>query len=116
MNDFDLDARLKSIPLPEIPDDYWAHFPAQVRWNLHRRAPAPAVRKRCLPSLAWKLSASFGALVVGLLVLTPSLKMASHVVFQKEQFVRHQLAALPHQLRLIMTDEHGLHYLVAEKE
>lgn len=116
MNDFELEARLKSIPLPERPEDYWENFPAQVRWNLRHSAPAPAVRESWLPQFSWKFGVSFACLIVGVVILSQPLKAASNVISQKEQSVRQQLAALPSQLRVFMADEHGLHYLVAEKE
>jgi hypothetical protein len=47
--------------------------------------------------------------------LSQPLEAASNAIFQKEQSVRQQLAALPRGLRVLMADEHGLHYLVAEK-
>jgi hypothetical protein len=116
MNDFDLDAKLKSVPLPERSEEYWHDFPSQVRWQLHRSPPVQPVHERWLPSFAWKFGVSFAGLVIGLLVLSQPLKAASCAFFQKEQFVRQQLAALPSHLRVFMADEHGLHYLIAEQE
>jgi hypothetical protein len=116
MNRFDLDTKLKSVPLPERSEAYWENFPAQVRWNLHRAALPPEANENWLPQLAWKFGVSVACLVVGLLVLSQPLKAASGAIFQKEQFVRQQLAAIPSQLRVFMADEHGLHHLIAEKE
>jgi hypothetical protein len=116
MNDFELDAKLRSVRPPERTEEYWNDFPSQVRWQLRRAAPATEIRENWLPQFAWKFGAGFACLVIGLLVLSQPLKAASGVVFQKDQFVRQQLAALPGHLRVLMADEHGLHYLVAEKE
>jgi hypothetical protein len=116
MNDFDLDAKLKSVPVPERSEDYWGNFPVQVRFQLRRAAPPQEIRESWLPRFAWSIGTSFACLVIGLLVLSQPLKAASSAIFQKEQFVRQQLAAIPGQLRVLMADEHGLHYLVAEKE
>ena len=116
MNNFDLEAKLKSVPLPERPDEYWNDFPSRVRWQLPRTAPQPEACESWLPQFAWKFGVSFACLIVGLLVLSQPVKSASAAIFQKEQFVRHQLAALPSQLRVLMANEHGLHYLVAERE
>jgi hypothetical protein len=115
MNDFDLDAKLKSVPSPARSEDYWENFPAQVRFQLRRAATTPEIRESWLPQLAWKFGASLAGLVAGLLVLSQPLEAASNAIFQKEQSVRQQLAALPRGLRVLMADEHGLHYLVAEK-
>ena len=116
MNRFDLDTKLKRVPLPERSDEYWENFPSQVRLQLRRAATAAELRENWLPQLAWKFGVSVACLVVGLLVLSQPLKAASGAIFQKEQFVRQQLAAIPSQLRVFMADEHGLHHLIAEKE
>ena len=116
MNDADLNARLKRVRVPERSDDYWENFPSQVRFQLRRAAPSQEIQENRLPRFAWKVGVSFACLIVGLLVLSQPLKAASSALFQKEQFVRQQLAALPGHLRVLMADEHGLHYLVAEKD
>jgi hypothetical protein len=116
MNLADLEARLKSVRVPERAEEYWNDFPARVRGQLCRRAPVAELRVSWLPQLAWSLGAGFAGLVIGLLVLSQPLERASHALFQKEQFVRQQLAMLPSHLRVLMADEHGLHYLIAEKE
>jgi hypothetical protein len=116
LNDFDLESKLKSVPLPERSEEYWENFPAQVRWQLRRTAPEKEVRKNRLPRFAWKMSVGFACLVLGLFVLDQPLKAASCVIFKNERIIRQQLAQLPNQLRIFMADEHGLHYLIAEKE
>jgi hypothetical protein len=116
MNDFDLESKLKSVPLPERPEDYWVNFPSQVRLQLRRATSGEEVRENWLPHFAWKMSVGFSCLVLGLFVLGQPLKAASHAIFKNEAVIRQQLAELPHHLRIFMADEHGLHYLVAEKE
>jgi hypothetical protein len=116
MNDSELNAKLKSVRLPERTEEYWNDFPSRIRWQLPRVTPAPALRESWLPRFAWGMGIGFAGLVVGLLVFSQPLKIASNAIFQKEQFVRQQLAALPSHLRVLMRNEHGLHYLIAEKE
>jgi hypothetical protein len=116
MNDFELDAKLKGIPLPERPEAYWENFPAQLRWQLRQPAPVPGGCNNGLPRFAWRFGVGFACLVIGLLVLSQPLKAATSAIFQKEKLVRQQLVALPGHLRVLMADEHGLHYLIAEKE
>ena len=116
MNDFDLEAKLKSVPLPERAEEYWENFPTRVRWQLHRAEPAPALRENLWPQFVWKISTGFACLVLGLVVLGQPMKAASGTLFKNEKLVRQQLAELPSHLRIFMADEHGLHYLVAEKE
>jgi hypothetical protein len=116
MNDSELESKLKIVPLPERPEDYWMNFPAQVRWQLRRAGPGPGVQKNRLPQLAWKMAAGFACLVLGLLVLGQPLRAASCALFKNERVIRQQLAGLPAHLRILMADEHGLHSLVAENE
>lgn len=116
MKIFDLEARLKSVPLPERSADYWENFPAQVRWQMRRAAPKHEVRESWRSGFAWGIGASLACGVIGLLVLHQPLRAASGAVFQKEQCIRQHLASIPSQLRVLMANEHGLHYLIAEKE
>ena len=116
MNDFDLDAKLKGVPLPPRSEEYWDNFPSQVRRQLHRRAPAIEACENWAPLFAWKMGLGFACLVIGLLVLNQPLKAATCAIFKNEKIIRQQLAQLPNHLRVFMADEHGLHYLIAEKE
>ncbi|HEY5233394.1 MAG TPA: hypothetical protein VIK35_07675 [Verrucomicrobiae bacterium] len=116
MNDFELQSKLKTVPLPERTEEYWEDFPARVRVELRRTAPREDLTEHGLPQFAWRLGASFACLVIGLFVLGQPLKAASNTIFKNERTIRCQLAELPHHLRVLMADEHGLHYLVAEKQ
>jgi hypothetical protein len=116
MNNSDLDAKLKSIPLPERADEYWENFPSKFRFQIRRSAPEPALRENLWPQFAWKMSTGFACLCIGLIALGQPLKAASSTLFKNERFIQQQLAQLPNHLRVFMADEHGLHYLVTEKE
>lgn len=116
MNDFELDAKLKSVCPPERSKEYWNDFPSRVRWQLPRSASLPELRESWLPSFIWKFGWSFAGLLAGLLIFDQPLKAASCAISQKEQFIRQQLAELPGHLRLLMANEHGLHYLIVEPE
>ena len=116
MNNFDLESKLKSVRVPERTEDYWENFPAQVRVQLPRARSVHELRESRLPQFAWSFGLGLACVLVSLLVFNTPLKAASCAFSQKENFVRQQLAALPHRLQTLMADEHGLHYLVAEKE
>lgn len=116
MNHFDLEAKLKSVPLPERPEEYWEKFPTEVRFQLRRSQPESASRENLWPQFAWKLGTGFACLFIGMIALGQPLKAASGTLFKNERFIRQQLAQLPNHLRIFMADEHGLHYLIAEKE
>jgi hypothetical protein len=113
MNDFELESKLKSVPVPERSEDYWENFPSQVRRQLRRTTPEQVVRENRLPQFAWKMSVGFACLVLVLFVLDQPLKAASGAIFKNERIIRQQLAELPNHLRVFMADEHGMDYLVA---
>lgn len=115
MNDFDLDSKLKSVPLPERSQDYWDNFPAQVRWQLRRTAPQPEACESW-PRFAWGMGIGLACLVTGLFMLGQPWKAASSAVFKKETAIRQQIAAMPNHFRAFIADENGLHFLIAEKE
>jgi hypothetical protein len=116
MNNFDLEAKLKNVPLPERSENYWEDFPAQVRRHLRRTAPEREARENLFPQFAWKMGIGLAGLVIALLVLNQPLQAATCAIFKNERSIRQQLAQLPNHLRIFMADEHGLHYLIAEKE
>jgi len=116
MNDSDLKSKLKSVPVPERPEEYWNDFPSRVRGQLHRPAPAAELYENWLPQFAWKFAACTAGLIFGLFIFNQPLKAASTAIFKKELAMRHQLAALPQHLRVLMADDHGMYYLVADQE
>ena len=116
MNDFELESKLRAVPLPQRPDDYWEHFPAQVRANLHRAAMKPVAENLWLPRLAWA-----GGLAVILAagvwcVQCKPLQTVSTALYKNERHFRTEFAQFESRLRVLMRDEHGMHYLIAEKE
>jgi hypothetical protein len=115
MNDFDLESKLKGLSVPERPEEYWEDFPALVGRQLGR-VPAGYRRENSSPGLFRRFGLGFACLLMGLLVFSQPLKAASHAALLKEHVISRQLAALPRQFHILMADEHGLHYLVAEKE
>jgi hypothetical protein len=109
MNDFELESKLKTVRVPARTDEYWENFPSQVRFNL-RRAAEFAPRKTFLPRLAWSGAMALGVLIFALLILP-----AFQTLAKNERAFRREMAALPHQLHVLMADEHGMHYLIAEQ-
>ncbi len=110
MTDFELESKLKSVPLPARPPEYWDQFPAQVRAGL-RHAPVEfAARSSRLPTLAWRAGFALACVILAL-AAWPAFQSA----LQNERTFRREVAQLPGHLRVIMQDEHGLHYLVADQ-
>ena len=116
MNDSELQQKLKVLPVPERTEEYWNDFPQSVSRQLRRPVVRVEVDERWRTRVAWQFAASAACLFVGLLVLNQPLRAASSAVVQQEIALRHELNALPKHLRILMADEHGMHYLIADKE
>lgn len=116
MNDSDLKARLKSVPVPERSEEYWEDFPSRMRGQLRRPAPPAELEESWLPQFAWKFAAYTACFILGLFIFNQPLKAASTAIFKTELAMRHQLTALPQHLRVLMADDHGMYYLVADQE
>jgi hypothetical protein len=115
MNDFELQSRLKGVPVPERPDEYWQDFPARVTRQLRRPATSEAPEAAGFFNFAWQLVAGAACLCLCLAVLNQPLRAASSAMLQQEIALRHELNMFPKHLRILMADEHGMHYLVADK-
>jgi len=116
MNDFELQAKLKSVPVPERPEAYWNDFPARVARQLRLPAIPAESNEPWLPRFAWQIAGGAACLFVCLMALNQPLRAASSAMLQNEIALRHELKVLPNHLRILMADEHGLHYLVADKD
>jgi len=119
MNDFDLESKLRSVPVPSREEDYWESFPQRVRTQMQRPAPVTRTRRETWPlRLAWGGSIAFACLVVSLTVWCGPEQMthtASAALMQHGKSFR-ELAKISNHLRTLLQDEHGLHYLVADQE
>lgn len=114
MNDFDLESRLKSVPLPERSEEYWNDFPSQVRGQLRRQQREFPPRSVWRPRLAL---AGGLALAVTLLYVGERfhpLETASKAITRHEHKLRLQVAQVESSLRLLMFNPHGMGYLLAE--
>ena len=116
MNDFDLDSKLKSIPLPERTEEYWENFPVQVRMNFRRVRPHLAPRNLWLPRAVWAGGFALAVLLGLFYMQFHPLKTTSAAILKHETHLRMELAQFETKLRVFMQDEHGMHYLIAEKE
>jgi hypothetical protein len=110
MNDFELESKLKSVPVPSRSEEYWEHFPFSVRSQL-RVALSQPPRRSLFPQLAWG-----GAIAVALLIMTLTVWPVFQVILKNEHTIRRELSQLPHHLHVFMADEHGMHYLIADQQ
>jgi hypothetical protein len=101
--------------VPERPGEYWQHFPTRVARQLRPPAPLEASHAAALSHFIWQLAAGAACLCICLAVLNQPLRTASAAMVQKEIALRHELNLFPKHLRILMADEHGMHYLVADK-
>ena len=109
MNDFELESRLKAVPLPTRSDEYWEQFPSSVRSQLR-----PVLAARPQTTLAHRLTWSSATALAGLIFvlgLWPTLD----VMVKDARVLRRELAQLPGHLRVLMADEHGMRYLIADQ-
>jgi hypothetical protein len=109
MNDFELESRLKAVPLPTRPAEYWEQFPPGVCSQL-RPAWSARPQTSLAHRLAWNSAAALACLIFAL-ALWPTVQ----VMVKDARVVQRELVQLPRHLRVLMADEHGMHYLVADR-
>jgi hypothetical protein len=109
MNDFELESKLRSVRAPEKTDEYWQDFPVQVRSQLRRPPAVERAQTRWMPQWAWS-----SGLATACVILCLSLWPAFQTVVKGERTLQRDAARFPHQLHLLMADEHGMQYLVSE--
>jgi hypothetical protein len=109
MNDFELKSRLKAVRVPEKTDEYWQDFSGQVRSQLHRPVAVERARAPWIPQWAWSSGLALACVILSL-SLWPTLQTAA----RDERVLQRDAARFPHQLHLLMADEHGMQYLVSE--
>jgi hypothetical protein len=113
MSDFELESKLRSVRVPEKTDEYWEDFPGRVRSQLRRTQMRAAVVERAqtrwMPPWAWS-----SGLATACVLLALSLWPALQTIAKDERVLQRDAARFPHQLHLLMADEHGMQYLVSE--
>lgn len=110
MNDFELESKLKSVPLPERSEDYWENFPSQVRVQLRRARPHFTLQNVWRPRLAW---VGVFALIFVCIQFHP-LQTADAAVTKHERHFYAQLTQLDFGLHTLMLNTHGMNYLLVE--
>ena len=115
MNDFELESKLKSVRVPERPDEYWSDFPSRVRVQLPREQHEFAPQSVWRPRFAWAGSLALTAMLIFVCIQFRPLQTASAAIARHEQQLRTRLARLDAGLHVLMLDQHGMSYLVADK-
>ena len=114
MNDFDLEAKLKSVSPPGRTEDYWDNFPAQVRLNLRRAAQRPVAENLWLPRLAWAGGFALALMLAFVSIQFHPLQTASAAINKQERHFHAQLAQLDTGLHTLMLNTHGMNYLLVD--
>lgn len=108
MNDHQLEARLRMLPVPERTEDYWDAFPSRVRLQL---ISAERPSRRRVPKWGWNSGLAF-ACAISVVMMVPLFNAA----LKAERTLQRDAEKFPQNVRLLMADEHGMQYLVADRE
>ena len=110
MKDFDLDAQLQALRLPERGGEYWADFPRRVTGELRSRPLPRPVRSSWLPQLAWGFSLAFGCFALGYYLGHNEVPRGiTHA------WIQHQKEIAKFQTQINSYDEHGLRKLLTDQ-
>jgi hypothetical protein len=116
MNDFDLESKLKSVGVPERPDEYWEDFPSRIRVQLRRERPAFAPRRAWRPRLRWAGGLVLAAAMALVCIEFRPLQTVSLAIAKQHRQFHAQLARLDAGLHKLMLNTDGMGYLLAESD
>jgi len=114
MKDFELESKLKSVRVPERPDEYWNDFPARVRVQLRRERREFAPQSAWRPRLAWAAGFALAVALVFVCLEFHPLQTTTTAIAWHEQHLRAHLAQLETGLHRLMLNTDGMGYLLAE--
>lgn len=114
MNDFELETKVRSIPVPEWPDEYWDDFPSSVRVQLRHRRMQTAARPVWRTRLIWAGDFALTAVVIFLCLQYHPLQAATSAIASQERHFHRQLARLDAGLHKLILNTDGMGYLLAD--
>lgn len=114
MTHFDLELKLKSVHVPERPDEYWNDFPARVRVQLRHRRSEEAPRLAWRTRLMWAGDFALTMAVVFICLRYHPLEAATNAIASRERHFHAQLARLDTGLHRLMLNTDGMGYLLAD--
>jgi len=114
MNDFELESKLKSVRVPERPEEYWNDFPSRVRMQLPRERREFAPQSAWRPRLAWAGGFALAMVMVFACIQFHPLQTASLAIARQQQHFHAHLARLNAGLHVLMLNTNGMGYLLAE--
>ncbi|HTV61269.1 MAG TPA: hypothetical protein VMH30_01735 [Verrucomicrobiae bacterium] len=110
MTDFELESKLKAVRVPGRAPEYWEDFPSRVRAELPARA-MQRPHQTAMPRWAWAGGLALACALFAF-VIVPGVQTA----VKDGRMLHREMAQLPEHLRVLMADEHGLHYLIADQK
>ena len=114
MNDLDLESKLRSVRVPERPDEYWDDFPSRFRVQLRRERQVSTPPSVWRPRLAWAGGFALAVAVVFACIQFHPLQTASLAIAKQQQHFHAHLARLNAGLHVLMLNTDGMGYLLAE--
>lgn len=114
MNDLELEAKLRSVPLPAQSEEYWEDFPSRIRVQLRRPAPVSAARHRWHWSLLGAGNCAVAAALVLVCLQSLPFRSAAAALTQHEHYLHGQIARLDAGLHRLVLATDGMGYLLAE--
>lgn len=114
MTDFDLEARLKSVCLPDRPDAYWADFPSRVRVQLRRESGGTPPRSGQRFRIARAFEFALAAALIFICVQYHPLQATSAAVARHARDLHRQVARLDAGLHRLVLNTDGMAYLLTE--
>jgi hypothetical protein len=114
MNNAELESKLKCVPVPERPEEYWAEFPSRVRVQLRRERPEFVPRPTWHIRPAWAGSFALAMTLVLVCLQYHPLQAASATVTRHERHLSAQLARLDTGLHRLILNTDGMGYLLGE--
>jgi len=114
MNDFELESKLKSLRVPECPEEYWNDFPSRVRMQLPRERREFAPQSAWRPRLVWAGGFALAVALVFVCVQFHPLQTVSLAITKQQRQFHAQLARLDTGLHKLMLNTDGMGYLLTE--
>ena len=114
MNDFELESKLKSVRVPERPEEYWNDFPSRVRVQLPRERREFTPQSAWHPRLAWAGGLAVAVALVVIFIQFHPLQTVSLAITKQQRHFHAQLARLDAGLHVLMLNTDGMGYLLTE--
>jgi len=114
MNDFELESKLKSVRVPERPDEYWNDFPSRVRVQLRGERQEFVPQNVWRPRLAWAGGFALAVALEFACVQFHPLQTVSLAITKQQRQFHTQLAKLDVGLHKLMLNTDGMGYLLTE--